>query len=152
MLRYEMQMLPLRLMQFRHLALPSGMRVQPPGAGSADLRTPDDDAEIFKLLDRSMDGWLVHTEFIRDFDLRNLDDILKVETRVQIEEHSHDLHPDVSTCRELLEEILVDLHPTMTVRAMDPLTNEDRYNSLVEFTLIVNIPDYLRALHWLLLR
>ena len=135
------------LMQLRHLALPSRVRVQPPGTTSTDLRTPDDDAELFELLDRPMDGRLVHPELVRDFDLGHLDDILEIETRVQIEEHSQNLRPDVATCRELLEEILVDLHPTVTIRAIDFWTNEDGDNSLVEITLIVKIPDYLGTLH-----
>ena len=121
------------------LALPAGLRVEPPTARPANLGTSDDDAQLFKLLDGTIHVLALHPKFGRDFDLRDLNDVLEIQPCVEVQKNPQDLVTEVSTCGELLKEILVDLHPTVTVGAMNLVSDEYRDDVIVNFPLIVNV-------------
>ena len=112
----DFELLALGFPEIDNLALPAGLRVEPPSAGD---RSGNQNAEIDQLLDRLVDGLLVHPEGLGDFDLWDADDVVEVETGVEVHENPVDLQPDVTPGGELFEEMLVDLHPTFTVGAVD---------------------------------
>ena len=119
------------------LALPAGLRVEPPSAGD---RSGNQNAEIDQLLDRPTDIRRSHPEGLGDFDLWDADDVVEVETGVEVHENPVDLQPDVTPGGELFEEMLVDLHPIFTVRAVDLGPTEYR-NPLVKFAVLVHAAD-----------
>ena len=143
----EFEVLALGFPEVDNLALPAGLRVEPPTARPADLGAADDDAQLFELFDGAIYVLALHPKFGRDFDLRDLDHVFEVQPRVKVQKNPQDLVAEVSARGELLKEILVDLHPTVTVGAMNLMANEYRDDVIVNFPPIVNVTHQLLASH-----
>ncbi len=82
------EVLALRVPEVDDLAFPAGLRVEPPGAGD---RSGNQNAEFDQLLDGPMDGLLVHPKRLGNSDLWHPDDVMEVQSGVEVYEDPVDL-------------------------------------------------------------